>query len=149
MMTSRLITIIIFLRFYHAVVRLVFFVTGACGFFCYSSTSAIPAPLPRSTPGKTCVSSCLTSFGYQLKSELLRNVFLDSSVCYNYQYVFSVVGFPDGSEHCLDIFYPFKYFFGEGSGNPLQYSCLENPMDRGAWRATVDGVAKNRTQLSD
>ena len=31
---------------------------------------------------------------------------------------------------------------GEGNGNPLQYSCLENPMDRGAWRATVRGVAK-------
>ena len=34
---------------------------------------------------------------------------------------------------------------GEGNGNPLQYSCLENPMDRGAWWATVHGVAKNRT----
>ena len=31
---------------------------------------------------------------------------------------------------------------GEGDGNPLQYSCLENPMDRGAWRATVPGVTK-------
>ena len=31
----------------------------------------------------------------------------------------------------------------EGNGNPLQHSCLENPMDRGAWRATVGGVAKN------
>ena len=36
---------------------------------------------------------------------------------------------------------------GGGHGNPLQYSCLENPMDRGAWRATVPGVAKSRTQL--
>ena len=36
----------------------------------------------------------------------------------------------------------------EGNGYPLQYSCLENPMDRGAWRATVDGVAKSRTRLS-
>ena len=33
-------------------------------------------------------------------------------------------------------------FLGEGNGNPLQYSCLENPMGRGAWRATVHGVAK-------
>ena len=32
---------------------------------------------------------------------------------------------------------------GEGNGNPLQYSCLENPMDGGAWKATVHGVAKN------
>ena len=34
---------------------------------------------------------------------------------------------------------------GEGNGNPLQYSCLENPMDRGAWWATIHGVAKSRT----
>ena len=39
--------------------------------------------------------------------------------------------------------------FGEGNGNPLQYSCLENPMDGGAWWATVQGVAKSGTQLSD
>ena len=38
---------------------------------------------------------------------------------------------------------------GEGNGNPLQYSCLENPMDGGAWWATVNGVAKSRTRLSD
>ena len=38
---------------------------------------------------------------------------------------------------------------GGGHGNPLQYSCLENPMDTGAWRATVHGVAKSQTQLSD
>ena len=34
---------------------------------------------------------------------------------------------------------------GEGNGNPLQYSCLENPMDRGAWQAAEHGVAKSRT----
>ena len=38
---------------------------------------------------------------------------------------------------------------GEGNGNPLQDSCLENPMDRGAWWATVHGMAKSRTQLND
>ena len=37
----------------------------------------------------------------------------------------------------------------EGNGNPLQCSCLENPMDRGAWRATVHGVAKSRTRPSE
>ena len=36
---------------------------------------------------------------------------------------------------------------GEGNGNPLQYSCLENPMDRGAWPATVQGVARVRHDL--
>ena len=38
---------------------------------------------------------------------------------------------------------------GEGYGTPLQYSCLENPTDRGAWKAAVYGVAKSRTRLSD
>ena len=39
----------------------------------------------------------------------------------------------------------FFFFLGEGNGNPLQYSCLENPMDRGALWDTVHGVAKSRT----
>ena len=38
---------------------------------------------------------------------------------------------------------------GEGNGTPLQYSCLENPMDGGAWWAAVHGVAKSRTQVND
>ena len=37
----------------------------------------------------------------------------------------------------------FEKAHGEGNGNPLQYSCLENPMDRGAWRAIVHGVAES------
>ena len=39
----------------------------------------------------------------------------------------------------------FRRFPGGGHGNPLQYSCLENPMDRGAWRATDRGVAESDT----
>ena len=42
-----------------------------------------------------------------------------------------------------------RSFFGEGNGTPLQYSCLENPMDEGAWWAAVHGVAKSRTRLSN
>ena len=42
-----------------------------------------------------------------------------------------------------------RRFPGEGNGNPLQYSCLENPIDGGAWWATVHGVAKSQTQLSN
>ena len=38
---------------------------------------------------------------------------------------------------------------GEGNGTPLQYSCLENPMDGGAWYATVHGITKSWTRLSD
>ena len=42
-----------------------------------------------------------------------------------------------------------KFYSVEGNGTPLQYSCLENPMDGGAWWAAVCGVAKSRTRLSD
>ena len=39
--------------------------------------------------------------------------------------------------------------FGEGDGTPLQYSCLENPMDEGAWEAAIHGVPEGQTRLSD
>ena len=45
--------------------------------------------------------------------------------------------------------YVYYVLFGEGNGTPLQYFCLENPMDGGAWWAAVHGVADGRTQLSD
>ena len=44
--------------------------------------------------------------------------------------------------------YTAEQLTGEGNGTPLQCSCLENPMDRRAWKATVHGVAEGRTQLS-
>ena len=46
------------------------------------------------------------------------------------------------------IFPSIRVFYGVRNGNPLQHSCLENPMNRGAWRATVHGVAKSRARLS-
>ena len=46
-------------------------------------------------------------------------------------------------------FFGTQLSFGEGSGTPLQYSCLENPVDGGAWWAAVHGVAKSGTRLSD
>ena len=51
--------------------------------------------------------------------------------------------------HELSILHVVVYTCGEGNGTPLQYSCLENPMDAGAWCAAVHGVAKSRTRLSD
>ena len=62
-------------------------------------------------------------------------------------------GFPGGSEVKASAYNTgdpgsipgFGRSPGEGNGNPLQYSCLENPMDRGAWWATVHGVAKSQT----
>ena len=62
--------------------------------------------------------------------------------------------------HLYEIFYPIfarglcfsvilDQFIEEGNGTPLQYSCLENPMDGGGWQAAVHGVEKSQTQLSD
>ena len=67
------------------------------------------------------------------------------------------MGFPGGSDGKASI-YNAGYLGsspglgrspGEGNGNPLQYYCLENPMDRGSWQAAVYGVAKSWTRLSD
>ena len=67
------------------------------------------------------------------------------------------MGFPGGSDGkesaCnagdLGLITGLGSFPGGGHGNPLQYSCLENLMDRGDWWATVHGVTKSRTRLSD
>ena len=66
-------------------------------------------------------------------------------------------GFPggsDGKESAYQARYPglipgSERSPGVGNGNPLQYSCLENPMDRGAWPTRVRGVTKSQTRLSD
>ena len=49
------------------------------------------------------------------------------------------------TQNCVTL----EHGIGEGNGTPLQYSCLENPMHRGAWWAAVHGVAKSQTRLSD
>ena len=67
------------------------------------------------------------------------------------------VGFPGGSDGKesaynlgdLDLIPALGRSLGGGHGDPLQYPYLENPMDRGAWRATVHGVTKIQTQLSN
>ena len=71
------------------------------------------------------------------------------------QGIFLTQGSNPGLLHCRQILYhlshqgcPF-YYFGEGDGTPLQYSCLENPMDGGAWWAAVHGAEKSWTPLSD
>ena len=57
------------------------------------------------------------------------------------------------STYCSLILFMYLFTYvlilGDGNGTPLQYSCLENPMDGGAWWAEVHGVAKNRTRLND
>ena len=67
------------------------------------------------------------------------------------------MGFPGNSDYkesvCnardLDLIPGMGRSPGEGNGNPLQYSCLENHMDRGVWRTTVHGAAESQTRLSN
>ena len=82
-----------------------------------------------------------------------------SWVCSGWWRLFCVLWFRDwDSSHVVTplspqifwLIYPgCRVYNGEGNGTPLQYSCLENPMDGGAWWAAVHGVAKSRTRLSD
>ena len=78
-------------------------------------------------------------------------------VFHSFPYPMCFMGFPGGSDGkesaCnagdLGLIPGLGRSPGEGNGYPLQYSCLENSTDRGAWQATVHGVTKNWTQMSD
>ena len=61
----------------------------------------------------------------------------------------SVVKNPCANARDVDLIPGLERSPREGNDNPLQYSCLENPMDRAVWRATVHGVTKSRTSLCD
>ena len=68
-------------------------------------------------------------------------MFKEYSICLNVELETKLVKYFNNEQLCA--------YYGEGNGTPLQYSCLENPMDRGAWWAAVHGVANSQTQLSD
>ena len=82
---------------------------------------------------------------------------VENSCGCNFMWVSSEKGFPGGSDGkaaaCiagdLGLIPGSGRSPGEGNGNPLQYSCLENSMDGGVWRATVHGPAKSQTRLSN
>ena len=61
----------------------------------------------------------------------------------------SVASFAIIFSHSEGLLILYIVSYGEDNGTPLQYSCLENPMDGGGWCAAVHGVAKSQTQLSD
>ena len=96
-------------------------------------------------------------FNLEITLSSFHSYELDYSWCWEFCYSQSIRGFLGGSDGKESA-----YNAGdlspipgsgrsprEGSGNPLQYSCLENPMDRGAWWATVHGVAKSQTRLNN
>ena len=79
---------------------------------------------------------------------------MDNEIIYVYTLILGFSGGSDGKESAcnvgdLDSIPGLGGSPGEGNGYLLQYSCLENPMDRGAWRAIVHGVAKSWTHLRD
>jgi len=88
---------------------------------------------------------------------LYNKFLLVTDFIHSREYMLVPLGFPGGSEvkasACnegdLGSIPELGRSLGEGNGNPLQYSCLENPRDRGAWWATVQGISKSQTRLSD
>ena len=80
-------------------------------------------------------------------SQSIGCLFILSMVCFAVQKLLSLI-----RPYLLNFVFIFITLGddpGEGNGTPLQYSCLENPMDGGAWRVTVHGVAEGQTRLSD
>ena len=90
--------------------------------------------------------SCLRPSKPQLVPDLASKT---DSLCWNFQFRVSEVKASACNVGDLGSIPGSGRPPAEGNGNPLQYSCLENPMDGGAWWATGHGVAKSRTQLSD
>ena len=79
---------------------------------------------------------------------LVMDIWVVSKLCcYDSSAAMNILGLPWA--HLNKAFQGVHLGFGESNGTPLQYSCLENPMDRGAWQAEVHGVAKSRTRLND
>ena len=76
---------------------------------------------------------------YLIKNTISWEVFWFACCCF----------FPKPGLRVWILFKTFRNTIGEGDGTPLQYSCLENPMDGGAWWAAVHGVAKSWTRLRD
>ena len=71
----------------------------------------------------------------------------ENKICHCFHFFPIYLPWSDGTR-CHGLSFS-NEFHGEGNGNLIQYSCLENPLDRGAWQAAVHGVTKSRTRLSD
>ena len=79
----------------------------------------------------------------------LRSNVYHIGIYFHCVYIYHIFLFIHSSMDTQPVYMPLLLWIGEGDGTPLQYSCLENPMDRGAWQAAVHGVAKSQTWLSD
>ena len=110
----------------------------------------------RHTNGRVCSVWFLLSWGLPAFMDAKPLPSSPSCLCFSptYPVLFLFPGSSDGKESACNVedLYSFPGSGrspGEGNGNPLQYSCLENPMDRGAWRATAHGLTKSQIWLSD
>ena len=100
--------------------------------------------------GKGCLLWPVTSFIKTLLGFALLHSVLQGQICLLLQVFFDFLLLHPSLYNEKDILGgDVSSRIGEGNGTPLQYSCLENPMDGGAWWAVVHGVAKSRTQLGD
>ena len=137
---------------------------------CSQSWTPLPPPSPYHPSGSSqCTSpkhpvSCIKNLDWQFISYMILYMFQCHSPKSSplpspteskrlfYTSVFLSLSRIQSYHYHLSRFhiYALVYCIGrEGNGTPLQYSCLENPMDRGAWKAAVHGVAEGRTRLSD
>ena len=92
----------------------------------------------------------LTKVNYECEKEIKSFIYTHNLISYSklWECYSQTLHFKDLIRHCV----PLKVYYvcnGEGNGTPLQYSCLENPMDGGAWWAAVHGVTEGRKRLSD
>ena len=116
----------------------------------YWSGEPFPSPGDLPNPGIEHRSPTLVDFLPAEPQGKPKNIEVDSLSLL--QWIFPTQVWNQGFRgllHCRRILYQLNYQSGEGSGTPLHYSCLENPMDGGAWWAAVHGVAKSRTRLRD
>ena len=98
-----------------------------------------------------CLSVCLSLYIYVLLILFLWRTLIDTDLVLTMVLVLSQwLGSKESARSAgnADSIPALGRFPGGGNGNPLQCSCLEHPMDRGAWRATVRGIAKSQTRLS-
>ena len=130
------------------------------------SSDSVAAP-QGSTPGETVLMLCCSGQGRESRNQgislsLLQGIFPTQELNWGllhcrwilYQLSYPGSPRPTSSQSLINFILVFEMIYsrlrsGEGNGTPLQYSCLENPVDGGAWWAAVHGVAKSRTQLSD
>ena len=112
---------------------------------------------PNNSPWYGCGTLCLSlpwMMNWTTKNYVhLLTVTNNASMKFVYKFLcghmFSFLCIPRGHILCLNFWNCLTIFNGEGDGTPLQYSCLENHMDGGAWWAIVHGVARSGTRLSD